>query len=82
VSEVLPAAVLLPRALEIAQRIATNAPLAVQAVKKLSRQAAHLGEVEAQELTELHWGALRDTQDRLEGRAAFAERRTPRFTGQ
>ena len=82
VSEVLPAAALLPRAQEIAQRIAANAPLAVQAVKKLSRQAAHLGEAEAQELTELHWGALRDTQDRLEGRAAFAERRPPRFTGQ
>jgi enoyl-CoA hydratase/carnithine racemase len=81
VSEVTPGEQMLPRALQIAQRIAANAPLAVQAVKKLSRQAAHLGEREAQELTELHWGLLRDTQDRLEGRAAFAEKRAPVYHG-
>jgi enoyl-CoA hydratase/carnithine racemase len=82
VSEVTSREQLLPRALEIAQRIAGNAPLAVQAVKKLSRQTAHLSEPDAQELTELHWGVLRDTNDRQEGRAAFAEKRKPRFTGQ
>jgi enoyl-CoA hydratase/carnithine racemase len=81
VSACVPREQLLPRALEIAQRIAANAPLAVQAVKKLSRRAPHLGEAEAQELTELHWAALRDTADRQEGRAAFAARRTPLFTG-
>ncbi|MBC5768194.1 enoyl-CoA hydratase/isomerase family protein [Ramlibacter albus] len=79
VSEVLPREQLLPRALQIAERIAANAPLAVQAVKKLSRQTPQLGEREAQELTELHWGVLRDTQDRLEGRAAFAQKRTARY---
>jgi E-phenylitaconyl-CoA hydratase len=72
---------LLPRALQIAQRIAANAPLAVQAVKKLARQAAHLSETDAQELTELHWAALRDTADRQEGRAAFAARRQPQYIG-
>jgi len=81
VSEVSSRDQLLPRALELAQRIAANAPLAVQAVKKLSRQCAHLGEREAQELTELHWGVLRDTQDRLEGRTAFAEKRKPVYHG-
>jgi enoyl-CoA hydratase/carnithine racemase len=81
VSEITPRDQLLPRALQIAQRIAANAPLAVQAVKKLSRQTPHLGEREAQELTELHWGVLRDTQDRLEGRAAFAEKRAPIYRG-
>jgi enoyl-CoA hydratase/carnithine racemase len=82
VSEVTSRERLLPRAMEIAQRIAANGPLAVQAVKKLSRQAAHLSETDAQELTELHWGALRDTHDRQEGRAAFADKRQPVFTGQ
>jgi enoyl-CoA hydratase/carnithine racemase len=71
---------LLPRAMAIAQRIARNGPLAVQAVKKLARQAAHLSEPDAQDLTELHWGALRETRDRQEGRAAFADKRPPVFT--
>lgn len=82
VSEVVPRERLLPRAIELAQRIAANAPLAVQAVKKLSRQASHLSEADAQELTELFWGALRDTRDRQEGRTAFADKRRPHFTGQ
>ena len=81
VSGVVPRDALLARALEIAHRIAGTAPLAVQAVKKLARQAAPLGESEAQELTELHWAALRDTADRLEGRAAFAEKRPPVYVG-
>jgi len=82
VSEVTSQERLVARAMEVARRIAGNGPLAVQAVKKLSRQAAHLSEPEAQELTDLHWGALRDTHDRQEGRAAFAEKRQPVFTGQ
>ncbi|WP_422649791.1 Enoyl-CoA hydratase [Cupriavidus sp. H18C1] len=81
VSETLASAALLDRALAIAARIAANAPLAVQAVKKLSRQTSHLSEVDAQQLTELYWGALRDTADRVEGRQAFAEKRQPRYTG-
>lgn len=81
VSEVLPREDLQRRALQLADRIAGNAPLAVQAVKKLSRQTLHLTDREAQDLTELHWGVLRDTQDRLEGRAAFAEKRIPVFQG-
>lgn len=72
---------LLDRALSLAERIAANAPLAVQAVKKLSRQTRHLSEADAQQLTELHWGVLRDTADRLEGRRAFAEKRAPRYAG-
>lgn len=81
VSETVAPAALLDRALALAHRIAANAPLAVQAVKKLSRQTAHLSEADAQDLTELYWGALRDTADRIEGRQAFAEKRPPHFAG-
>lgn len=73
--------VLIDRALTLADRIARNAPLAVQAIKKLSRQTPHLGEADAQQLTELYWGVLRDTTDRLEGRQAFAEKRPPQYVG-
>jgi len=81
VSETVEPTALLDRAMAIASRIASNAPLALQAVKKLSRQTGHLGDADAQQLTELYWGVLRDTADRLEGRKAFAEKRTPNYVG-
>ena len=79
VSEVCEPEALGARALELAQRIAANAPLAVQAIKRLSKQTAHLSDVDAQHLTELYWGVLRDTHDRIEGRLAFAQKRPPNF---
>ena len=67
--------------MSLAQAIASTAPLAVQAIKKLSRATQHLSEADAQQLTELYWGVLRDTDDRLEGRRAFAEKRLPVYAG-
>jgi E-phenylitaconyl-CoA hydratase len=81
VSEVTEPGALLARALAVARRIAGHAPLAVQAVTRLARQTRHLSEADAQQLTELTWGVLRDTEDRQEGRAAFAEKRAPHYLG-
>lgn len=72
---------LLHRALELAQLIARQAPLAIQALQTLARSTAHLSDREAQRLTELYWGVLRDTEDRIEGRQAFAEKRPPQYMG-
>ncbi len=81
VSDLFEPASLIEQAHEIARQIARNGPLAVQAVKRLARQTTHLSDADAQQMTELIWGALRDTQDRQEGRNAFADKREPRYVG-
>ena len=81
VSELVDADRLLERALELAEAIAANAPLAVQACKRALYAAQDQTLTQGLEYEQLLWGALRDTQDRLEGRAAFAEKRPPRYQG-
>jgi E-phenylitaconyl-CoA hydratase len=72
---------LIATARRLAEKIAANGPLAVQMVKRLARQSADLSLTEALQATETGWGMLRDSQDRAEGRAAFAEKRKPRYSG-
>jgi E-phenylitaconyl-CoA hydratase len=81
VSEVVAPDELLPRALELADRIAANGPLAVRSIKTLSTRTEDLPLSRSVELEQLLWGVLRDTRDRVEGRTAFAERRTPEYQG-
>jgi enoyl-CoA hydratase/carnithine racemase len=81
VSKVVPAQRLQDTALSIAQRIAANAPLAVRAVKRLVLGGLELPLPQALEAERMAWGLLRDSEDRLEGRAAFAARRPPVYRG-
>lgn len=79
-SRMLPAAQVLPAALDIARDVAVNAaPVSVAASKRLLWQAAELSaeEVERRE-TELHL-KLMPKPDAIEGPLAFAEKRRPRW---
>jgi E-phenylitaconyl-CoA hydratase len=66
---------------QIAKRIADNAPLAVRAVKRLVRDGLDMPLVAAIQSEQYALGLLRDTQDRLEGRRAFQEKRPAQFRG-
>lgn len=81
VSKVVPQAQLLDAALAIASRIAQNAPLSVKAVKRLVREGAAMPLERGLALESYVFGLLRDTEDRIEGRRAFQEKRPPVYRG-
>ncbi|TDE10170.1 enoyl-CoA hydratase/isomerase family protein [Jiangella asiatica] len=81
VSEVETPEGLLPRAREMANRIARNGPLAVRAIKRVVREGMAMPLASALQFEQFVWGNLRDTEDRVEGRRAFAEGRVPQFKG-
>jgi E-phenylitaconyl-CoA hydratase len=79
--DLLPAERLMPAALSLAERIAANGPLAVQSVKQLAIQTAHLTPRDFVIQAHLHWGLLRDSEDHTEGRVALAQNRAPKYIG-
>ena len=81
VSRVVDPRELLGAARAIAGRIAANAPLAVAAVKKLAQIGGELPLASALELEQQTFGILRNSEDRIEGRRAFSEKRRPNFQG-
>lgn len=81
VSRVVPRENLMEEALAIATRIAGNAPLAVRAIKKLVKTGIDLPLRAAMDHERYAFGLLRDTEDRIEGRKAFAEKRAPVYKG-
>ena len=71
----------LQRAIELAEKIATAAPLAVQATIAAAQDALELGEKQAFTKLDQHLQPLLKTQDLQEGVDAMLERRAPRFEG-
>lgn len=81
VNAVTPAAELLPRVQEIAQKIATKGPLAVAQCKRVLVRGADVPLATANELETLGFSALFGSQDQREGMKAFLEKRKPSFSG-
>ena len=81
VSRVVPRPQLMLAVREIAGKIAANAPLSVRAVKRLVRQGMDLPLAHAIDVERYAFGLLYNSEDRIEGRKAFAEKRKPDYKG-
>ncbi|HZY97528.1 MAG TPA: enoyl-CoA hydratase-related protein [Candidatus Cybelea sp.] len=81
VQRVVPLADLMNEAKRIAMMIASKAPLAIAACKRVINNGAHLSIDDALELEALEFGTLVDTEDIKEGTGAFLEKRKPVWKG-
>lgn len=71
----------LSTARELADQIASNGPLPIQAIMKVMRDTEGMHEEEAFEIDAALGGPIFGTDDAIEGPTAFAEKRAPKFTG-
>lgn len=81
VNHVVGAAQLLPRSLELAERIAANAPLTVRAARALVYAATESGRSEALRAGDRLFEPVYLSEDAQEGPRAFAEKRPPVWRG-
>jgi E-phenylitaconyl-CoA hydratase len=81
VSRVVESADLLSATMQVAERIADNAPLAVRMTRKAIREGMELPLAQGLALERTLFNLIRDTEDRAEGRNAFREKRKPVFKG-
>ncbi|MFF2126191.1 crotonase/enoyl-CoA hydratase family protein [Streptomyces olivochromogenes] len=68
-------------ALELAEKLAANAPLALATVKSVVKAAEGVPESDAFDVQRQAMGTLMASADAREGMTAFAERRVPQWTG-
>ncbi|MDP6814816.1 MAG: enoyl-CoA hydratase-related protein [Alphaproteobacteria bacterium] len=81
INRIVPADDLLAAAMELAARIAANAPIAVRAARAAAREGAHLPLAEGLRLEQFYAEPARQSEDVRKGLKAFAEKRTPNFKG-
>jgi enoyl-CoA hydratase len=82
INHVVPAADVLPKARQLAGKIAHNGPLAVQAVKRTVLATSGLGLPQAYVVEDEAWKQVRASQDAQEGPRAFIEKRAPQYRGE
>jgi enoyl-CoA hydratase len=78
---VVPADEVMGKALEIAEKIARNGPIAVKAIRKSARACLGLAERDALKLENEISGPVFQTEDAKEGPRAFMEKREPSYQG-
>lgn len=71
----------LTKAMELADAVAANAPLAVRETRRGVREIAHLSLADGYELQERIGRELRKTDDAREAQRAFVEKRKPQWKG-
>src|SRR5712691_325272 len=80
-NEIVPAADLIPRAEEILNKIAANAPIAVKLALEVTNKGLETSQSEGLLLEASYFGLCAATEDKKEGTSAFLEKRAPRFHG-
>lgn len=81
VNHVVPAAQVMPKAIEIAETIADNAPLTVAAAKEMVYLATDMGRLAGLEAARHLFDHVYRSEDAQEGPRAFAEKRKPQWKG-
>lgn len=81
VQQLVPADQLIDTALALAQSIASKSPIAIEKTKHMVRVAQNVPLETALIVENDSFSYLMKTEDAAEGRAAFGEKREPRFTG-
>lgn len=79
VSRIVPDGTALDHALEVAETVAANGPLAVEAVLRTLHETSGMTEPEAFAHEDTYASAVMASEDAKEGPKAFAEKRTPDF---
>jgi enoyl-CoA hydratase len=72
---------LMPKAMEIAEKLAANGPIAMQAIRRSVREVWGHPEKEALKIEATHSKPVFATEDAVEGPRAFMEKRPPVYKG-